>query len=457
VVAKPTYQLYAVATRTAGARLEAVEPRAGGLGLDLDAVLAQAPAARLVWLCSPNNPTGEEVPAETVSALCEACPGVVLVDQAYLELGGEDLTGLIERHENLVVARTFSKGWGLGGIRCGYALAGPALAGALDALRPPGSISSQSARAAELACARAADMRVDAAALRAERDRLAAGVAALDLEVVGGAGNYVTFRTPWSGEEAFARLAARGLVVRSFGHEPLLAGVIRASVATPPENDRLVAGLAAMLGRPAPALPAAAPAGVWGRRGTASRRTRETTIDVRVDVDGSGRASVATGVGFLDHMLTALATHGLLDLELSCSGDLHVDEHHTVEDCGIALGQALDRALGDRTGLHRFGDARAPLDEAHASCTVDLGGRGVSRIDLALSGAPVGGVGAALWPHLLDSMARAGRINLHLTSTGEDDHHTVEASFKALARALRAATERDPRRGGDVPSTKGVL
>ena len=138
-----------------------------------------------------------------------------------------------------------------------------------------------------------------------------------------------------------------------------------------------------LLGRPAPAPGAAgARPRVWGRRGTASRRTRETTIDVAVDLDGSGRSRIATGVGFLDHMLTALATHGLLDLELSCSGDLHVDEHHTVEDCGIALGQALDRALGDRTGIHRFGDARAPLDEALARCTVDLGGRGVVALDL---------------------------------------------------------------------------
>jgi imidazoleglycerol-phosphate dehydratase len=167
---------------------------------------------------------------------------------------------------------------------------------------------------------------------------------------------------------------------------------------------------------------------------------------------------VDTGVGFLNHMLGALAFHGRLDLTLRATGDLHVDEHHTVEDCGIALGLALDRALGTRAGIRRFADASAPLDEALARCTVDLGGRGVSRIDLALSGAPVGRVAASLWPHLLDSLARSGRVNLHLEADGEDDHHVVEAAFKALALALRAAVETDPRPPlGGLPSTKGLV
>jgi imidazoleglycerol-phosphate dehydratase len=146
-----------------------------------------------------------------------------------------------------------------------------------------------------------------------------------------------------------------------------------------------------------------------------------------------------------------------MDLDLRVDGDLQVDEHHTTEDVGIALGQALDRALGTRNGIARFADASAPLDEALATCVVDLGGRGVSRIDLALSGQPVGGIAASLWPHMLDSFARAGRVNLHLTSAGEDDHHVVEAAFKALARALRIACTPDARRAGAAPSTKGVL
>ncbi len=457
LVCKPTYQMYAVSTATAGAALQALPPLPG-LRLDLDALVERAPGARLVWLCSPNNPTGEEVPRAIVAELCTACPGLVVVDQAYLEFGGDDLSDLIATHPNLVVCRTLSKGWALASLRVGYALAAPEIAGALDALRPPGSISLQSALAAELTLAHADEMRADVAGYVAERGRLRRALEATGTEVLAEAGPFVTFRLDLDSDAAFDALAAHGCVTRTFGHEPLLAGVIRVTVQTPPESDRLVAAVCAVTGATPPAAEPV-PAGhdrLWGRRSTVSRATRETQIDARLVIDGSGRTAVRTGVGFLDHMLHALAFHGCLDLDLEIAGDLDVDEHHTVEDAGIALGHALDRALGDRAGIRRFADASAPLDEAVATCVLDLGGRGVSVIDLALSGAPVGGVAASLWPHLLDSFARAGRFNLHLTARGADDHHVVEAAFKALARALRSACEKDPRRAG-TPSTKGVL
>ena len=457
IVCKPTYQMYAVSSATAGARLEALPPREG-LELDYQGLLERAPGARLVWLCSPNNPTGEEVSREVLHELCGSCRGLVVVDQAYLEFGGDDLSDLIAEHENLVVCRTLSKGWALASLRVGYALAAPAIAGALDALRPPGSISLQSAAAAELALAHADDMRADAAAYVAERGRLRRALDALDIEVVAEAGPFVTFRLGIDSDEAFHRLGEQGCVTRTFGHEPLLQGVIRTTVQTPPESDRLVEALAGLLGRE---VPQTEPVPVehdrlWGRRSTVARTTRETAIDARLVVDGTSRTDISTGVGFLDHMLHALAFHACMDLDLHIDGDLEVDRHHTVEDAGIALGQALDRALGDRAGIRRFGNAAAPLDEALAVCVVDLGGRGVSAIDLELSGQPVGGVPASLWPHLLDSFARAGRVNLHLTADGDDDHHVVEAAFKALALALRAACAPDPRRGG-LPSTKGAI
>jgi histidinol-phosphate aminotransferase len=459
IVAKPTYQMYAVATQNAGGTLDALPPR-DGLALDLDGVLERAPGARLVWLCSPNNPTGEEVPRDVVGELCTSCPGLVVVDQAYVELGGEDLSDLVHDHANLVVARTLSKGFALASLRVGYALASPAIAGALDGLRPPGSLSLQSATAAELGLGFADEMRADAAMYAAERGRLRRAFERTGLEVLGEAGSYVTLRVPMDSTAAFDALAAQGLVVRTFGHEPLLAGVVRASIATPPEDDRLVVALAQLAGRPAPA-PEPAPAEharLWGRRALVVRETRETQVRLRLVLDGGGRTAIATGVGFLDHMLHALAFHGMLDLDLSVKGDLEVDPHHTVEDCGIALGTALDRALGDRAGIRRFADARAPLDEALAEAVVDLSGRGGGgTVDLALSGQPVGGIPTTLFAHALDALARHARMTLHLRATGTDDHHVVEAAFKALALALRAAVAIDPARADATPSTKAVL
>jgi len=244
------------------------------------------------------------------------------------------------------------------------------------------------------------------------------------------------------------RLLDQGLVVRTFA-DPLLATQIRASPATPADDDVLLAALGA--GAAPTALAADA------RTATSERRTAETDIRCRVVLDGAGRAAVATGIGMLDHMLTALAAHSLIDIELHCTGDLWVDEHHTVEDVAIALGQALDAALGDRTGIARFGDARAPLDEALAHATVDLGGRGVAAIDLPFASDRIGVLPGSLVPHFFDTLARNGRLGIHISAAGGDDHHVLEAAFKALALALRVAVAEDPRRAGTVPSTKGRL
>lgn len=194
------------------------------------------------------------------------------------------------------------------------------------------------------------------------------------------------------------------------------------------------------------------------RTGHVRRQTRESRVEVTLDVDGSGRADISTGIGFLDHMLDSLARHARFDLTLRADGDLHVDQHHTAEDVGITLGQALDRALGERRAIRRFGDALVPLDEALAQVAVDLGGRPWATIDLPFRGAMIGGLSSEMIPHLLHSFAVDGRFALHArVLSGENDHHRAEATFKALARALDDATRPDPRLGDEVPSTKGVI
>jgi len=190
------------------------------------------------------------------------------------------------------------------------------------------------------------------------------------------------------------------------------------------------------------------------RRVTVHRVTRETDVTVTVDLDGSGAADVATGVGFYDHLLGSLAHHGLLDLEIRASGDLEVDDHHTVEDVALVLGAALGEALGDRAGIVRFGDATVPMDEALATAVVDVGGRPYAVIDLPFRGERAGGLTLQLVEHALEAFARTAGATLHVRGTGRNDHHLAEAAFKALGRAIRAAVEADPRRRG-LASTKG--
>lgn len=190
------------------------------------------------------------------------------------------------------------------------------------------------------------------------------------------------------------------------------------------------------------------------RIGDVTRKTLETDVHVRVDLDGTGSCDIATGVGAFDHLLTSFAHHALLDLSIQTTGDLEVDEHHTVEDTALVLGTALAEALGDRRGIVRFGDATVPMDEAVATAIVDVGGRPYAVIDLALRADRIGTLGTQMIPHALEALARTAGFTLHVTATGRNDHHVAEAAFKALARALRAAVAIDPRRSG-IASTKG--
>ena len=277
-----------------------------------------------------------------------------------------------------------------------------------------------------------------------ERERLHAALLGLGWRIPGSETNFLFADLGEPAKPWVMRLLAAGIVVRTFDAMP---NCLRITVGAPHENDRVLEalGLTAQrreTGRRRPA--AAASSGPPARRGSTSSGS----------LDGTGQSQVTTGIGFLDHMLTALAFHSLTDLRLTCTGDLWVDEHHTVEDVAIALGQALDAALGDRAGIVRFGDARAPLDEALCHATVDLGGRGYSSVVLPLTGNRVGGLATSLIPHFVDSLSRAGRLAIHLDGRGGDDHHVVEAAFKALALALRQAVARDPDRAARCPAPR---
>jgi imidazoleglycerol-phosphate dehydratase len=194
------------------------------------------------------------------------------------------------------------------------------------------------------------------------------------------------------------------------------------------------------------------------RRGRVERKTRETSVSVEVAIDGSGRADVQTGIGFLDHLLDAIARHGVFDLIIRAEGDTHVDSHHTAEDVAITLGRAFDQALGDRRGIVRIAHAYAPLDEALALAVIDVSGRGHAEVDAPISEPRLGELDSDLVRHMLASFAVEARLTLHAkVLAGQNGHHRAEAQIKAFARALDAATRIDPRLGDTVPSTKGVL
>ncbi len=397
---EPTYPLFRIASSLAGAEIASDDPV-------------------VTFCCRPNNPTGslDDLPA--------ARP--LVVDEAYFEYAGETAAGLLG--DGVVVLRTFSKAFGLAGARVGYALADAETAAELNRRQSPAPISTLSAA---LAVAALADP-PDVSAQVEERERLARGLRALGLEPLPSRANFV-FVPVASPEEIGGALLRSGLVVRVFPNG------IRASVRDAEDDDLLLEGIARALDRPAPVAAA-------GRRSARHvRATAETRVRVRLALDGASRVRVATDAGIYDHFLEQLAFHAGFDLVLEAAGDLETGEHHTAEDAAIALGEALDRALGDRRGIARFGDAVVPMDDALARAAVDLGGRPAAEVRLALD--------PGLAEHVLRSLAQTGRLGLHVDSEGRDPHHVAEAAFKAVGRALRSAVRAE---GDGVPSTKGIL
>ena len=266
-----------------------------------------------------------------------------------------------------------------------------------------------------------------------ERERFASALRALGLAPLESHANFLYVPVDDAAAVGDA-LLRQGIVVRAY------PDAVRVSVLDAEDDDVLVEALARVLDRPSPV------AAGGGRRARTLRATAETRLAVRLALDGASRVRVATGAGLYDHFLEQLAFHAGFDLVLEGSGDLETGAHHTAEDAALAFGAALDAALGDRRGIARYGDAVVPMDDALARVAVDLGGRASSELRLE----PDPGLAA----HMLSSLAQAARASIHVEATGRDAHHTAEAAFKALGRALRIAVKRE---SGELPSTKGLL
>jgi imidazoleglycerol-phosphate dehydratase len=327
------------------------------------------------------------------------------------------------------VIRTFSKAFALAGARVGYAVADVDTARELNARQAPCPVTSLSAALALAAL----ESPPDVTPVVEERERLARALGALGLEPLPSRGNFL-FVPVDEARELFDKLLRQGLAVRPF------ATGVRISVLDRDDDDVLVEALARVLDRPSPV------AAAGGRRVRRLRATAETRIRIRLALDGASRVRVATGSGLYDHFLEQLAFHAGFDLVLEGVGDVETGEHHTAEDAALALGDALDAALGDRRGIARYGDAVVPMDDALARAAVDLGGRPAAELKLERD--------PGLAVHILTSLAQAARVAIHVEASGRDDHHVAEAAFKAVGRALRVAVKRE---SVGIPSTKGVM
>lgn len=408
-----------------------------------DAIKSDAP--KIAFLCSPNNPTGNSLAAEAVSAICNDNPEtLIVVDEAYIEFSSlPSLLPLQGRYRNLVILRTLSKVYGLAGVRIGACIADPDIINLMLKVLPPYPIPRPVEKAVNLALAPAA-MAVHKTRLtlwKAERKRVYDALKASPFvdSLYPSDANYILFKAR-DEDDMLTALSQSHIKIRDFRHK--IKGHFRLSIGSPEENDIALTALNAM-----------ASVATHDRVGEEFRKTNETDIAVRVNLDNPHDVTIETGNGFFDHMLEQIAKHGGMGLTLTCRGDLEIDAHHTIEDTALAFGSALKKALGNKAGIGRYGFVM-PMDETQARVAIDLSGRPAAVFKGEFPTDHVGEFPVEMCSHFFESLAQTLGAAIHIDVEGENSHHIIEACFKGVGRALRPAFARQ---GQDIPSTKGVL
>ncbi len=443
----PTFGYYKTCADIQGAGVVEV-PLVRTYQWDIPAIIkAGRPAnVKMVFLCSPNNPTGNSLKRDAILDVCGSLPEtLVVVDEAYIEFSRqESLADMIGQIKNLVVLRTLSKSYALAGVRGGALIADPAVIEILLKVLPPYPIARPVETAILNALAPSA-MAVHAQRLAetlSERERLAEGLIKSNFveTVFPSDANFLLLEVN-DADALFKRLRQFNVKIRDYRST---TGRVRISIGSPDENAIALQAFGVM-----------EKAHRTDRIGEMFRKTNETDISVRVNLDDVSQTKIETGIGFYDHMLEQIAKHGGMGLTLSCEGDLHIDAHHTVEDTALAFGSALKQALGDKAGIGRYGYV-IPMDETQAQVAIDLSGRPAAVFRGEFPTDHVGDFPVEMCPHFFESLAQTLGAAIHIDVKGDNSHHMIEACFKGVGRALRPALG-IVGNSNEIPSTKGTL
>ena len=441
----PTFGYYKTCADIQGAGVVDV-PLSASYEWDVPAIkkATKADAVKMVFLCTPNNPTGNSLKRDVILDICTSLPEtLIVVDEAYIEFSyQESLADKIGDVKNLVVLRTLSKAYALAGVRGGAVLAHPSVIALLIKVLPPYPIARPVESAILNALAPSA-MAVHAQRLEetvSERQRLSDGLAKSEFveTVYPSDTNFILLEIN-NADALFKRLQQFNVKIRDYRST---IGRVRVSVGSPDENTIALQ-----------AFGVANPIDHNDRIGEMFRKTKETDISVRVNLDDASQTKIKTGIGLYDHMLEQISKHGGMGLTLSCEGDLHIDAHHTVEDTALAFGSALKQALGDKAGIGRYGYV-IPMDETQAQVAIDLSGRPAAVFRGEFPTDHVGDFPVEMCPHFFESLAQTLGAAIHIDVKGDNSHHMIEACFKGVGRALRPALAVS---GSDIPSTKGIL
>lgn len=452
----PSYGMYEVAAAMNDIEFRKVQLRPD-FSMDTEAMLSAADSkTRLMFICSPNNPTGNSFPVEQIEDILERFGGVVVLDEAYIDFSVRpSLTSLVKRYPNLIVLQTLSKAWGMAGLRIGLAIADPAVIALMSKVKYPYNINVLAQKMALMKLDEATKDKA-VAEIVGQRFRLEKELAKCP-EVKGiysSDANFllVRFENP---DEVYERLLAGGVIVRNRSKVSGCEGCLRITVGTPVENDRLLRLLSSSVAEPVETTTPGME--ILGERHIRIvRNTKETKIALELDLDSiGGSGHISTGLPFFDHMLDQIPNHGGVSLAIEAKGDLQVDEHHTIEDVGIVLGEAINAALGSKLGIARYGFV-LPMDDCDAAVLMDFGGRIDFKWNAEFKREKVGDVPTEMFSHFFQSVCAGAKCNLHIRAEGVNEHHKAEAIFKAFARALRMAVAKTPF-PYELPSSKGIL
>ncbi len=394
---------------------------------------------KLIFVCSPNNPTGNSIHRETILEITKNFDGIVVVDEAYSDFTDSSLVS--EQIPNLIVIQTFSKAIGLAGIRLGVGIGNTEVIDVLNKVKPPYNVNALTQQKAIEALKRPDEIKKQVSILVEERKRMSQTLPTIEgiRRVYSSDTNFLLVEFD-DAQEVYNTLAENGIVVRDRSKQ--VANTLRITVGTPEENDRLLSVLREEN------------YSTSGRTGECLRSTSETQILVKINLDDPSNSHSNTGIPFFDHMLDQIARHGAIGLNIQTKGDLQIDPHHSIEDTALALGTAFDNALGERKGIERYGFL-LPMDDSLTQVAIDFGGRPWLEWEADFKATHVGDMPTEMVSHFFKSFSDTARCNLNIKAEGDNDHHKIESIFKAFARALKMAVRKDE--SGVLPSTKGVL
>jgi histidinol-phosphate aminotransferase len=436
----PTFGMYKVAADVNDVEV-ITEPLTDDFQIDFESLQPKLldENLKIVFICSPNNPTGNCINKETILSITAAFSGLVVVDEAYIDFGGESLVQ--QDTSNLFIMQTFSKAIGLAGARLGMGFGSTEVIDVLNKIKPPYNVNSLTQEKAIDVLNRPELIKKQASILIEEREKMEQALKDLPSvkKIYPSDANFLLVAFE-DAQKTYTDLMAKGIVVRDRSTQ--VSDSLRITIGTPAENQRLIGALKGETYVEK------------GRIGRCVRATSETKIKIEVNLDDPSNTSISTGVAFFDHMLDQIARHGAIGLYVEVEGDIEIDRHHTIEDTALALGTAFNDALKDRKGIERYGFL-LPMDDCLAQVAIDFGGRPWLEWDASFKATHVGEMPTEMASHFFKSFSDTARCNLNIKAEGENDHHKIESIFKAFARAIKMAVRRDD--SGVMPSTKGVL